>query len=118
MPVEMPEELPTGDTRKRNHESTGWTASLSSVSFFLLSVWLLKAYGLLHWEIIHERYSSLEEPFKRDLFHLLDFLEVYHFTALLAVIFGLRTFWTNPPWLRWVCLPMILASLIILVSIM
>jgi hypothetical protein len=81
--------------------------------FFGLSVFLLRAYGLLHWGIISKHYRTLDEPLKGKLFDLLGMLEVYHFTALLAIVFGLRTFWTHPRWMRWVWLPMIIGSLII-----
>jgi hypothetical protein len=114
----MPDELPpqSGDASKSH--ATGWTAALASLCFFGLSVFLLRAYGLLHWGIIRQHYRALEEPLKGKLFSLLGMLEIYHVTALLSVGFGVRTFWTQPRWVRLALFPVSLASLGIVFTLM
>ncbi len=86
--------------------------------FFALTLLLLRAYSLLHWKIIRDHYSSLHDPLKADLFHLLGYLEVYHLTALLSVGFGIGAFWGEPRWMRWLCLPFIILSLLMFMIIM
>ena len=95
-----------------------WAAGLACVLFFAVTVLLLDAYSLLHWQIIRDHYSSLEDPLKSNLFRLLSRLEVYHLTALLSVVFGVWTFGGRPRWMRWVCLPFSLLSLLMFIVIM
>lgn len=78
---------------------------------FVVTVVLLKAYGLLHWKILRDNYSSLG-GMKSNLFRLLTCLEVYRFTALASVIFGIWAFQGEPRWVRWVCLPICILSLL------
>ena len=98
--------------------NSAWCAGLACFSFFVLSLVLVKAYGLLHWGIIGKNFRSLDPAIKTDLFSLLGFLEVYHVTALLSVAFGLRAFWGSPRWIRWVCLPLMTISFVIAFSLM
>lgn len=93
---------------------SAWPAGAACVCFFAVTVLLLKAYGLLHWKILIHHYSSLQDPLKTDLFRLLGYLEVYRLTALLSVGFGIWAFWGQPRWMRWVCLPIGLMSLLML----
>lgn len=95
-----------------------WPAGAACVSFFALTFLLLRAYGLLHWKIISHNYSTLQDPLKTDLFRLLGYLEIYHVAALLSVGFGIWTFWGQPRWMRWVCLPFSLLSLVMFIIVM
>jgi len=97
---------------------SAWPAGVACVCFCGLSVELLRAYGLLHWGIIHDNYSSLDGAMKTNLFRLLSFLGFYHETALLSVIFGIWAFWGQPRWMKWVCLPLIIFSLIMFLIVM
>ena len=97
---------------------SAWPAGVACVCFFALTALLLQAYGLLHWKILDHNYSSLQDPLKSDLFHLLGYLEVYHLTALLSVGFGIWAFWGQPRWMRWVCLPFSLLSLLMFIIVM
>jgi hypothetical protein len=91
---------------------------VACVCFFALTVLLLQAYGLLHWKILSHNYSSLQDPLKTDLFRLLSYLEIYHVTAMLSVGFGIWAFWGQPRWMRWVCLPFSLLSLLMFIIVM
>lgn len=97
---------------------SAWPAGAACVCFFALTALLLHAYGLLHWKILSHNYSSLQDPLKNDLFRLLGYLEVYHLTALLSVGFGIWAFWGQPRWIRWICLPFSLLSLLMFIIVM
>jgi hypothetical protein len=110
---------PEGVTAREDRvKPEAFTSGLACVSFSATTIALFYAYGDLHWRIIHDHYKTLEEPLKGKLFHLLGYLELYHATALLALCFGLRTFWTRPLCVRLACLPFMLISLVLLFSIM
>jgi hypothetical protein len=115
----MTETVKVGASNKTPAEQqrSAWPAALACLCFCGVSILLLKAYGLLHWRIIHDHYSSLEGSLKTNLFRLLGFLEVYHLTALLAVAFGVWTFAGRPRWMRWVCLPLIILSLLMFIIV-
>ena len=106
-------EVKSGRARVRS----AWAAGAACICFFGLTAFLVQAYGLLHWEIIGHNYSSLQDPLKRNLLRLLSYLEIYHLTALLSVGFGIWTFWGQPRWMRWVCLPFSLLSLLMFVVV-
>ena len=97
------------------HRCSAWPAGVACVCFFGVTLVLLRAYNLLHWRIIRDNYSSLEDPLKAHLFRLLSHLEVYHLTALLAAGFGFWAFRGQPRWMRWVCLPVAILSLAIFI---
>lgn len=113
-----PATLDEGTKTLVEQRKSAWPAGVACVCFCGLSVLLLQAYGLLHWRIIHDNYSSLQGALKTNLFRLLGFLEVYHLTALLSVIFGVWAFWGQPRWMRWVCLPLIILSLLMFIIVM
>ena len=97
---------------------SAWPAGVACVCFGGLSVFLLRAYGLLHWKIINHNLSTLDGALRTDLFRLLGFLEIYHLTALVSVIFGIWAFRGEPGWIRWVCLPVIALSVLIFFVVM
>jgi hypothetical protein len=90
---------------------SAWPPGVACLCFFALTVLLLRAYGLLHWKIIHHNYASLQDPLRGELFRLLGYLEIYHVTSLLSLAFGIWAFRGSPRWMRWVCLPFGLLSL-------
>ena len=101
--------------------SRSWSAvcpGLTCLCFFALTAHLLGAYGLLHWRIIGDNYAALNRPLKSSLFSLLARLEVYHVTALLTFGFGVWTFFGQPGWIRWVCLPLMGVSLVMFMVVM
>lgn len=104
--------------REDRAKPEAFTSGLACLCFCATTVVVFYAYGDLHWRIIQDHYRTLEEPLKGKLIHLLGYLEIYHATALLALCFGLRTFWTRPLWVRLVCLPFMLVSLLLLFSVM
>lgn len=97
---------------------SAWPTAIACACFFGLTVLLLQAYSLLHWRILFHNRELFEQAIRADLFRLLSFLEVYHATALLAVLFGVWTFRGQPKWLRWVCLPLIILSLLMFIIVM
>jgi hypothetical protein len=99
-------------------QKSAWPTAIACACFFGLTVLLLQAYALLHWKILFHNRELLEKAVRTDLFRLLTFLEVYHATALLAVLFGVWTFRGQPKWLRWVCLPLIILSLLMFIIVM
>jgi hypothetical protein len=97
---------------------SAWSAALACWGFFMISVVLVRAYSMLHWDIIRDHRSALDEVLKADLLRVLSHLEIYRLTAILSVVFGIWSFGGEPRWIRWLCLPVILlAALLCLVSI-
>jgi hypothetical protein len=112
------EEHPKAQITEASVRQPAWVAGLACLFFFAITALLLNAYSLLHWKIIRDNYTSLEDPLKGDLFRLLGYLEVYHLTALLAVAFGIWTFRGQPRWMRWACLPFSILSLLMFIIVM
>jgi hypothetical protein len=115
MDQDLPERPNAGEPGQKGE---AFTPGIACICFFAVTLILFYAYGHLHWGLLREHYAALEKPVKEKLFRLLGFLEVYHATALLALCFGLRTFWTRPLWIRWVCLPVMVFSSLLLFSFM
>ena len=98
-----------------------WSAvptGIACAGFFALSCWLFSAYSFLHWEILRNQFSTLQVPVRAKLFRLLGYLAIYHLTSLSCAGFGIWTFWGQPRWIRWVCLPFSLVSLGIAIAVM
>ncbi len=113
-----PAKVEEGVRTPAKQRGSAWPAGVACVCFCGLSVRLFQAYGLLHWGIIRKNYRTLDEPLKTNLFQLLGFIEVYHLTALLSVIFGIWAFRGQPRWIGWVCLALIPISFLMLIGVM
>jgi hypothetical protein len=118
VPIEADASGKLGNIESAVQRCSAWPQGIACACFFCLSIHLMRAYGLLHWRIIRDHFSSLQGTMKTDLFHLLGQLEVYHLTAILSVAFGVWAFWGKPRWICWLCLPMIIFSLLMAVSVM
>ncbi|MEO6036368.1 MAG: hypothetical protein ABIQ35_14030 [Verrucomicrobiota bacterium] len=110
--IKVPVNLPSTNSRT----TSAWPAAAACICFFVVTLELFNTYGLLHWKIIRDHYSSLGEM-KPNLFRLLTHLEIYRATALASVVFGVWAFFGEPRWVRFLCLPIcILAFSMIFVS--
>jgi len=84
---------------------------LACICFFVLGLFLARAFMFLHNNLIQQHYSLLEGSLKSDLIRLLGYLEIYRLSFLLCIAFGVSAFIGQPRWMRWVCIPLILFSL-------
>src|SRR4051812_8155069 len=104
----------TADQPRRTQscaKSSAFAAGAACLALFVVSVLLLQAYSLLHFDIISRNRTALHEPLKGELFKLLNRLEIYRLSALFSFGFDLWAFWGLPCWVRWACLPVIVISM-------
>ena len=115
----QPATVELGARTPARQRGSAWPAGLACIALWGVTVLSFRAYSLLHWRIIHSLYGSLSESQKTDIFHLLGSIgQIYHLSALLSVIFGIWTFWSRPRWIRWVCSPLIVLSIIVFTIVM